>query len=91
MDIQVIQDLVTSWSIILIPVILGIVQVIKNSLPEKYVKFTPLISLVVGIGASVLFIGVTKTAVGIGLILGLSASGLWSTAVSPFAKKEIKS
>ena len=91
MDIQSLMDLVGSYSIFLIPIVLGITQVIKQFLPQAYLdKGVPLISLLTGIASSIAVIGINRQAVVIGVIIGLSASGLWSTAVSPFKKPPVQ-
>lgn len=89
MDIQELMKLVNSYVVILIPMTLGITQMVKRALPSAILsKISPIISLLVGVLSSLLVVGLTKQAAIIGIIIGLSASGLWSTAVSPFRKKE---
>lgn len=87
MDVQVIQDLVTSWSILLIPIVLGLTQAIKSILGESLSgKWAPVISLGSGVVLGLLVVGLDRTGAIVGIVIGLSASGLWSAAKSPFKK-----
>lgn len=88
MDINNLMEVVGNYSLILIPLVLGITQVIKQFLPAAFLeKGTPLVSLVIGILSSLLIAGVSSQSVVVGAVIGLSASGLWSTAVTPFKAK----
>ena len=58
-----------------IPIVIGIIQVIKKVFP-KASKFAPLIALILGI-ALMLISGLTFNNVITGLIVGLSANGLY--------------
>lgn len=88
MDTNTIMDLVSSYAVIVIPIITGLIAVVKKALPETIQqKFLPLISIILGIAASFLVAGVSRDSSVMGIIMGLSASGLWSTATSPFKKK----
>ena len=65
-----------------VPMILALVEIVKR-LKIPYVSesdYAPAVSLVIGIGLSVLFGGVNTQTLVQGLLLGLSASGLWSGA-----------
>ena len=65
--------------IAIIPVVTGIVEVIKRSFPFPIVKTaSPLISLLVGVTIAVALSGWSAASVMIGLVYGLSASGLYS-------------
>ena len=67
----------------IIPVILGIVEVVKQvGLPSK---FAPLVSVMVGVGLVALTGEIWQSIVAQGLIAGLAASGLWSGAKSTFS------
>lgn len=89
MDLDLnIADYVTK-SIVIVPIILGIVQAIKmTAIPEKY---SPIIAIVVGV--MIAFVTGMGDAWGhnvlAGVIYGLSASGLYSgvKAVTSDAKK----
>lgn len=62
----------------LIPMIVGIVEILKRTGVPK--RLLPLSSLILGIGSGVFFLYPTDLKMGIftGIILGLSASGLYS-------------
>lgn len=64
--------------LILVPVVVGVVQVIKTvGMPSKY---APLTSLILGVAGALFFIGGGVTGMNAlqGVIVGLTASGLWS-------------
>ncbi|TXL65641.1 hypothetical protein FHP05_05830 [Cerasibacillus terrae] len=66
------------YDVAFVPLITGLVQVFKVAgLPKK---FLPLVSLLLGIGGGVFYIspGDLKGGIIIGIVLGLSASGLYS-------------
>jgi len=87
MNADSILKLVESYIVILIPITLGITEIVKRVLPESILlKWTPLISMAIGVLSSMLVVGVTKNGILVGIIVGLSASGLWSTVTNPFKK-----
>ncbi len=56
--------------------VLGLVQALKMAgLPTRY---APITSVLIGLSAAYLFVGVTSATTFAGIVLGLSASGLWS-------------
>ena len=58
---------------------LSITQVFKLAAQdERFNRFAPLISLLVGIGIATFFLGGNKDSLLLGIVSGLSASGLWS-------------
>lgn len=65
------------YDVMIIPLIIGIVEVFKRiGLPKK---FSPLLSLTLGLLFGILYINAPlKEGVLVGLMLGLSASGLYS-------------
>lgn len=64
------------YSLVIIPIILGIVEVLKRSgLPIKY---SPLASLLLGFLFGVFFIDSFKEGMIVGMMVGLSATGLYS-------------
>lgn len=70
----------TAYDVAIIPVITGLIQAFKNvGLPKK---FSPLVSLGLGILAGVFYIEPNDLLGGIltGLVAGLSASGLYNQA-----------
>lgn len=62
---------------VLVGLIIGIVQVSKGFIPQRFV---PLYTLCIGVGCALLFQGVEKANIVTGLIAGLSAMGVWSGA-----------
>ena len=60
---------------VLVGLNMGIVQVVKVLVPERLL---PLTALVIGIALSVLWTGVDRTSIFMGLFAGLSAMGIWS-------------
>jgi len=64
----------------IIPVVIGLVQVVKQvGLPTK---FAPLASIVLGFGLVALTSVTWPVAIVQGIIVGLAASGLWSGSKS---------
>ncbi|MCQ6273929.1 hypothetical protein JMM81_02915 [Bacillus sp. V3B] len=64
------------FNLVVIPIIIGIVEVIKRAgLPIKY---SPLVSLVLGLFFGVFYVESFKAGIIIGLMTGLSATGLYS-------------
>lgn len=64
------------YNVAIVPLIIGIVQLLK-----KYgfpVKYSPIAAIVLGLAFGIAFAANLKEAVIIGLMLGLSASGLYS-------------
>jgi len=61
---------------ILLPITMGIVEVFKRTFLTA--RFLPLMALVVGVALSGFATGWTTASIFTGLILGLSAMGLWS-------------
>lgn len=59
-----------------VPLVMALVQVVKNWVPSKY---APLVSLVFGIGTMAVVGGTWQEIVISGLLIGLTASGLYST------------
>lgn len=68
--------------LLIIPIIVGLVEVAKVSLkmPKKY---SPLLAIVLGIGAVALTDVSWQAFIVQGIIAGLSASGLWSGSKDP--------
>lgn len=74
--------------IVLIPVIVGIIELLKSyGLPKRIM---PILSLVFGIAGGVfyLFPNDWKSGVLVGIIMGLSASGLYSGGKAIVNRKE---
>lgn len=64
------------YELVVIPIILGIVEVFKRvGFPVKY---SPLLSLALGLIFGVFYLDVLKEGIIVGLIIGLSATGLYS-------------
>lgn len=79
MDTNILIDMVTEYSLIMIPIITAFTAMLKNLIPEKYRKnWTSPLSVLVSLITSFLIIGFTRQAAVVGIIFGLSSSGLWS-------------
>lgn len=67
----------TYYDAVIIPLILGVVEVFKRlGMPSK---FSPLVSLVLGILFGIFYLSAPlKEGILVGIMLGLSASGLYS-------------
>lgn len=69
--------------LILIPIIIGVVQVVKVSLGLQ-ARYTALLALILGIAGGLILGGLDVSSGVQGIIAGLSASGLWSGAKNTF-------
>lgn len=71
---------------VIVAVIIGLTELVKQVLPSKYM---PLISLVLGIVAGLVYVDAElEMQVFIGIAMGLAASGLFDIATIP--KKKIE-
>ena len=81
--IQTILDLLTSTLPLTMALTLGVTEVIKRGFGwEKEEnahnkRYLPMVSVLIGIGFGTLLISADRTGIVIGLIAGLSASGIW--------------
>lgn len=76
------------YGVALIGLIVGLVEVLKKAgLPKK---FLPLSSLILGVAAGTLYVYPANLKAGIivGLMMGLSASGLYSGTKNTFEKED---
>ena len=66
------------YDVALIPLIIGLVQILKTVGLKK--KYHPLASLILGLGGGIFYIypGDLKAGILVGIMLGLSSSGLYS-------------
>lgn len=67
--------------------ITGIIQVIKAAVPEKAYKYMGLLAIVMGIALGIALLGLPDGLSG-GIMIGLAASGLWSTGKAVIRKTE---
>lgn len=76
------------YDVVLIPLIVGIVEVFKRAGVPK--KFLPLISLILGILVGVIYVTdfEWKQGILVGAMLGLAASGLYSSSKNTFEKDD---
>lgn len=65
------------YNIAIVPLIIGIVELFKRlGLPNKY---CPIVAIVCGLGIGIFYLDVSiKEGILVGIMLGLSASGLYS-------------
>ncbi len=70
---------------VIIPVIIALGELWKKVFGDKVTKFIPIINLALGIVTSIFYSGEEiKIAIFQGIIIGLSASGLYSSAKNVF-------
>ncbi|MHA6250904.1 hypothetical protein [Oceanobacillus sp. CAU 1775] len=76
------------YGVALIPLIIGLVQLIKTTGLNK--KYLPFISLVFGLVGGIFFLypGDIRAGIIVGLMLGLSASGLYSGTKNTLEKND---
>ena len=76
------------YDVVLIPLILGIVELFKRAGVSK--KVLPFIALVIGIAVGVIYVADfdLKQGILVGGMLGLSASGLYSSAKNTVEKSD---
>lgn len=85
-DVNTIQELLiaAAW---LVPVITGLVQVIKGAFENFPPRLIPVLSLVVGIILGSVVLGFSITGVFAGLVFGLTASGFYDLGKKTVAGK----
>lgn len=75
---------------LIVTVIIGITELIKQAIPDKFSslkKFIPIVSLALGVVSGIVYVDeVLRTQVFIGLAMGLAASGLFDIASIPKKK-----
>lgn len=76
LNIETLQGLLTTSAFVL-PLIIALVQLVKTTLPNLDKRFIPSISCLIGISAGLSLVQLSATGAAVGLILGLSATGLW--------------
>ena len=76
------------YGVALIPLIIGVVQVLKTIGLKK--KYLPLAALLLGLAGGIFYIypGDLKAGVIIGIMMGLSASGLYSGTKNALEKED---
>lgn len=78
--------------IVLLPIIVGLVEVVKRVVPEAYkdsvTRVAPVISLGLGVVAGFVYIAPQDPGMAVlsGIVMGLSASGLYSGSKSIVGK-----
>jgi len=76
------------YDVALIPLIVGLVQVLKTTGLKR--KFLPFAALIFGLAGGIFYIcpGDIKSGIIVGLMLGLSSSGLYSGTKNTFEKQD---
>jgi L-cystine uptake protein TcyP (sodium:dicarboxylate symporter family) len=70
------------FQLVIIPIIIGIIEVVKRAgLP---VKFSPLVSVVLGVIFGIFYVQPLLDGIIVGLMVGLSATGLYSGSKNVF-------
>lgn len=85
-NIDIINELLVQL-VILVPLATGLTEVVKRALGLENPRFIPLISVVIGGALGGLLLGVTVPAVVVGIIAGLSGTGLWEFGKTTIANK----
>jgi len=75
----------TEKALAIVPIVTGIVQVIKRIVPLDR-RFVPVLALAVALAIFITLYGVTAEGVLGGLIAGLASSGLYSQAKTTFGE-----
>lgn len=85
-DINTIQELLiaAAW---LVPVITGLVQVIKGAFETFPARLVPVLSLATGMVLGAVVLGFSMTGVFAGLVFGLTASGFYDLGKKTVAGK----
>lgn len=82
MDLSLLNDFINSWGALFIAINIGIIEVIKGIVPMKYEqykgRYSPLVAIVLGLIIGFTMFGFTKMGIFVGVITGLSSSGLFS-------------
>lgn len=76
------------YDVALVPLIISLVQILKTVGLKK--KYQPLASLILGLGGGIFYIypGDIKAGIMVGIMLGLSSSGLYSGTKNTLEKHE---
>jgi len=80
-NIDLLKELMVSLAL-LTPISTGLTEVIKRTVGWEHARFLPLISVLVGGASALALIGLTVPAFFIGVISGLSGTGLWEVGKS---------
>lgn len=89
LEVQEVIDLFEIYGVALIPLIVGLVELMKwFHLPTKA---APIASLILGIIAGTVYVypNDIKAGILVGLVMGLSASGLYSSTKNTFEKDDM--
>lgn len=73
------------------PILWGLIEISKGIIPEKYTKYIPLLSVLLGLGGSLLLAPasiILGDKVLAGITLGLSAVGLHELALKRMVEKQ---
>jgi ABC-type uncharacterized transport system permease subunit len=76
------------FQLVIIPIIIGVVEVLKRAgLPNKY---SPVVSLLLGVIFGFLYVQPLLDGMIVGLVVGLSATGLYSGSKNVFGSSRKK-
>lgn len=85
-NIDIINELLVQL-VILIPLATGLTEVVKRAFAFESTRFIPLISVVIGGALGGLLLGFGVAPVVVGVIAGLSGTGLWEFGKTTVANK----
>lgn len=80
LDLTIFQEQLGLWLPILTPIILGLTQAVKNAWKGLPAEFVPVVSCVLGVLTGLVLVGMSVTGGLVGLVVGMSAVGLWEVA-----------
>lgn len=78
-NIGLLKEMMVSL-VLLTPISTGLTEVVKHSFGLEHARYLPAVSVVFGIISSLLLVGFSIPAAFIGVISGLSGTGLWEVS-----------
>lgn len=85
-DLNTLQELVLGYGIIALPLVVGLVEVVKKTTKVSE-RWQPLTSVIIGLLVGLIIVSFSITGAVVGVIIGLSATGLWEFGKTTIAGK----
>ena len=76
-EINELQPLLVAATIIVLPLVTGLVEVIKRTFVKLDKRVIPLMSVLTGLSVGLIIIDLSLTGAVAGVIVGLASTGLW--------------